>query len=605
MKYRILFCTGIVVSLLMCGCSSNRYETDAWNVVGKAVGNQKELAHFLEHYKQCGDKERYEAACFLVGNMPGKYSIAADNEVIEDVAVVKADSLIASLEYSFRLREKSAFLREYSFEQFLEYILPYRIAHEPLEYYWKWDCGEHFHPATFRDLKVVADSINASIKLELSPDNYKDLPKSYSTLLRDGYGKCDDRTVLLVMALRAAGIPAAYEFVPYWGSSNNGHSFASVILPDGGIYPLQNTDRKTGDGYLFRKTPKVYRIMYGMQGAVADRETVPELFRCGDIRDVTELHRIGFRDVDSQRGSDTNGPHYLSIFSPNGWIPVAESATLCFATVGTGTKKQKTDDVEALDLGDGIVYLPSFWHNGEVLPAGNLLIVSDDSIREIRPDTASCESVVLTRKYPLNSRIVNFAKLMLLGVFEGANKADFSDAEELLSIVVVPESKMQRVRIETGKAYRYVRYHRPNGTFSIAEFKLYDTDGGELAFRPMVCESVEDEEVVKNIYDSDPLTYCELGKVFGMWAGADLYRPRRIDYIGFAPRNDDNAVFPGNLYELFYWRNGWNSLGRQIADADSLVYGNVPKGALLWLRNLTKGREERPFTYQNGKQIWW
>ena len=121
----------------MCGCSSNRYETDAWNVVEKAVGNQKELTHFLEHYKQCGDKERYEAACFLVGNMSGKYSIAADNEVIEDVTLVKADSLIASLEYSFRLREESAFLKEYSFEQFLEYILPYRIAHEPLEYYEK------------------------------------------------------------------------------------------------------------------------------------------------------------------------------------------------------------------------------------------------------------------------------------------------------------------------------------------------------------------------------------------------------------------------------------------------------------------------------------
>ena len=27
--------------------------------------------------------------------------------------------------------------------------------------------------------------------------------------------------------------------------------------------------------------------------------------------------------------------------------------------------------------------------------------------------------------------------------------------------------------------------------------------------------------------------------------------------------------------------------------------------ALLWLRNLTKGREERPFTYENGRQIWW
>ena len=31
-------------------------------------------------------------------------------------------------------------------------------------------------------------------------------------------------------------------------------------------------------------------------------------------------------------------------------------------------------------------------------------------------------------------RIVDFSKLMIMGVFEGANKADFSDATELYKI---------------------------------------------------------------------------------------------------------------------------------------------------------------------------
>ncbi|MGL5918940.1 MAG: hypothetical protein ACRCZQ_00320, partial [Bacteroidales bacterium] len=48
-----------------------------------------------------------------------------------------------------------------------------------------------------------------------------------------------------------------------------------------------------------------------------------------------------------------------------------------------------------------------------------------------------------------------------------------------------------------------------------------------------------------------------------------------------------------NRYELFYWNNNkWSSLGQTIADSDSLIYENLPKGALLLLRNLTKGREE-------------
>ena len=58
-------------------------------------------------------------------------------------------------------------------------------------------------------------------------------------------------------------------------------------------------------------------------------------------------------------------------------------------------------------------------------------------------------------------------------------------------------------------------------------------------------------------------------------------------------------------YELFYWDDEWKGLGRQVAESDSLVYESVPCSALLWLHNYTRGKEERIFTYENGKQIWW
>lgn len=604
MNRKIFSWAGIILAIVMTACSSNKYESEAWSVAKNAVTNQSELINFLERYKQGGDEKKYEAACFLISNLPGKYSITEDNKVVKDIDAIKADSLTVSLEYSFLLREKSPYLELYSFEQFLEYILPYRIANEPLEYYWKWNCGSYFHPDTLSDIKETADVINASIKLELSPDNYKNVVQSYSSIIRSRTGKCDDRTTLLVMSLRAAGIPAAYEFVPYWGSSNNGHSFASVILPDGTIYPLQNTDKVTGDGYLFRKVPKIYRKMYSRQETLDDNESAPELFSYGDLTDVTVLHHTGFHNVNLLLGDDINSSYYLSVFSPNGWIPVAKSASLNFSNVGTGTRLEKTEHIEALDLGNGIVYLPSVWKNGGVLPVGNPLIVSDDTVCEIQPDVLHYEKVVLKRKYPLNYRIVNFAKLMLLGVFEGANKADFSDAEELLLITDLPESKMQQVKVESDKTYRYVRYRRPKGTFSIAEFKLYASNGMELDFCPMACEGVS-EEITNLVFDSDPLTYCQINKGVDMWVGADLHTPHRIGFIGFAPRNDDNSVVPDNRYELFYWQNGWNSLGSQISGCDSLVYDNVPQKSLLWLRNLTKGNEERPFMYRNGKQIWW
>ena len=92
-----------------------------------------------------------------------------------------------------------------------------------------------------------------------------------------------------------------------------------------------------------------------------------------------------------------------------------------------------------VDLGDGIVYLPTHWVNEEAIPIGSPIIVSEDSVREIKPDTKHLERVVCKRKFPLNMRIVDFSKLMIMGVFEGANKADFSDATELYKITKTPE----------------------------------------------------------------------------------------------------------------------------------------------------------------------
>jgi hypothetical protein len=71
------------------------------------------------------------------------------------------------------------------------------------------------------------------------------------------------------------------------------------------------------------------------------------------------------------------------------------------------------------------------------------------------------------------------------------------------------------------------------------------------------------------------------------------------------PEDESNNIFAGEHYELFYWNDGWVSLGRKKAESSVLTFTQVPEDALLWLRNLDKGLQERIFTYQGDKQIWW
>lgn len=68
---------------------------------------------------------------------------------------------------------------------------------------------------------------------------------------------------------------------------------------------------------------------------------------------------------------------------------------------------------------------------------------------------------------------------------------------------------------------------------------------------------------------------------------------------------EQSYLQPGAEYELFYWDDGWQSLGKKTATDRPLVFEDVPAGALYWLVADGSNREERPFSYDDGRQVWW
>ncbi len=71
--------------------------------------------------------------------------------------------------------------------------------------------------------------------------------------------------------------------------------------------------------------------------------------------------------------------------------------------------------------------------------------------------------------------------------------------------------------------------------------------------------------------------------------------------------NDGSTVFleKGEKYELFYWEDGWESFGTQTATEEPLRFKELPAKRLYWLVKEDSDEEERIFTYDNNKQIWW
>ena len=104
------------------------------------------------------------------------------------------------------------------------------------------------------------------------------------------------------------------------------------------------------------------------------------------------------------------------------------------------------------------------------------------------------------------------------------------------------------------------------------------------------------------LFDNDVSTSMNVpGK---SWVVLDLGKLYNITKIKYIYPSHLNFVEIGHEYELFFYVNGkWLTLGRKVADESYIEFDNVPKDALLLLRDLTKGKHERCFFYRDGKQV--
>lgn len=189
----------------------------------------------------------------------------------------------------------------------------------------------------------------------------------------------------------------------------------------------------------------------------------------------------------------------------------------------------------------------------------------------------------------------------LMGLrIEMSNDADFNMTDTIAVIQERPLPGYLDIHIDTTERKRYCRLLKDNRDFVyLAHLSFYDKDGQVITGKAIGPDSTAFQDISLD----DPVRFGTIKQ----WMGLDFEKPVCVSRIRFLPRNDANGIFPGNEYELFYYDfpGGWKSLGIQNPIKDELDYTNVPSNALLWLRNLTTGLEERIFTYRNGRIIFW
>lgn len=612
----------VTICIFIEGCTFNQ---NLERVLQKAASNRVELEKVLEHYKN--DKKKNKAARFLIENMAECHTTVAplidslkvlkrmitehgidtdwadsvDNEwkgksygkprIIYDIEVITAQYLIENIDMAFEIWEKQPWVKHYSFDEFCRYILPYRIGDEPLEnwrgMYYKKYAQKVDSIYSGGDIVKKIQAVRTIFKDEGFSWNDK-LPEmphlGASYLFNHRLGGCLESCDFSVYLLRALGIPVVTDSYLMSPHTTGGHFWTVVRDTTGLLIPfwLMETEvvRGGSDG---RAKGKVYREEFG-----------------GELRDVTADYFGKNRAKVNVVCPSNVDKIYLCVFSKGEYYPVAEENRI-------GNK------VTFKNVEPNIRFLPMYCNtdNGLLDFAGNAFCV-DSTGKTMRyiPDTLNLQKATLTRKYPyhyhLKERIIRLAGTL----WEGSTHRDFRNVFPMFTLPNTFKINRQRVQAESDAKVRYIRWNAVPSAFNvhIAELEFYDAKNGKpIPYQIIeIPEALNTKHIPQNINDGDVLSYYQAKEDGPQTLIFDLGDHYQLKGMLYVPRNDDNYVSPNEEYELFYHNGieGWKSLGKQTATSDSLIYDNIPSNAMLWLRNLTKGREEQQFILgKKGEQL--
>lgn len=605
---------------LLCGCTSVSPLEEALRLSGD---NRVHLEQVLRHYARCpADSLKYRAARFLIENMPGhgwyegaeldKFrhwvdsvyagmdfaSLATLHEAClqwpemleqatfhEDVEHLDSTFLITHIDSTFSGAARRPWLRTITFEQFCEYVLPYRVGHErprllyPLQdSLFRADMEEMLGYDDFReDVQRVFNRRNSSIPLQ---NNMSFFYNGHA--INPYFTNCVDFASFYQWQAYLLMCPLATDLAPAHPHRNDRHCWSVII----------DNAQRNGFGlidYISDKQAKVYRRTFIRQPvpvpADACKECVPPFFREVFYRDVTSCYKLT-SDLSIRPMFPVSAANaYLCVFNDLDWKPVAwtplEKGMFYFPNAGRG-----------------VVYLPVVFQENKTVPISYPFILHlTGEVQMLCPDTGRLTKLCLKRKYPLSYESGIFNEKFVGAVIEASDDCLFRSGDNLGVFKEISLQQWTSVRVTSSRPYRYWRI-RSSASFRLSECLLYDLSGKRVEYL-----DASDRNNTMT-FDGDPLSsvHGNVSKPFVI----DLGEAKALSAIECLLRNDGNDVWQGHWYELLYHDGtDWCSLGVKEALEQWVEFDGVPGNALLWLRDLTTGQEERIFTVTDNQVHFW
>lgn len=634
--------------LLLASCDTGRRELR--QALRAAGDNRPELESVLGHYgRRDADSLKLRAAEYLIRYMPLHRSYDTKIEAMYDridsmipcyansdslmdamtalyadfkpqikvgfdIRTISAEFLIRNIEQAFDLWRNKPWAKHLNFDEFCEYLLPYKCADmQPLTD-WRTELAGKYngelgrHPSElWRDNpRIAAYDVNKElykIKHSYTADANPCPIFRATTITSLPKGTCTETSIATALIMRSKGIPVSIDFTPNWPTRPRSHYWMTVVnhrhqdeLFTG--YAPEGNESYFADRPLCKVFRMTYRPNPEVQRILAKDGWIPRSLPCLFARDITEKYtKADTIECPMYDLPEAGRTVYLAVFDNQDWVPV------CWG-------RRHRDKARFEKVGRNIFYMPVIYDDlRKMHPAGDpFFLKCDGTMQFIRPDSLDRQTIRVARKYGIYETVnrANKQGSLMGGAVEAADNPQFRDARTVLELPSDTLVLAGTESVASDAPFRYWQIHSTTGWWcDIAELQFFD---GEEKLHARLFSDVTDEKSkarVLMIDDDDPLTFAPMREP-NIRIGFDFGRPVNVSKIVWFRRSDGNNIYPGYEYTLYSWDGGkWATVSRQRAGNQTwLEFRDIPNGALLLLVCDTKGIENRPFTHHNGNIMW-
>lgn len=568
------------------------------------------LRHYIGyHYSDKNDSLKRNAANFLLNNIAYKSALTTNGSVITDISLISAEDLITNIDYAFKAWDLP-WAKDYSFENFCEFILPYRVYNEPFSPWRKnlynhlyhiLDSTQNKNGQALRKADVVR-IVNDFIAFKFTFDESSVRPvMSVNDELMQMNGNCQKRYLLVVSALRSVGIACGLDFTPLGLCWHAGHDWTFYLTDNNDFTPFNGGEIYGKDVSNFPTEKKVpiapgsativYRKYFSINQndpSITDKN-FQAFYDDLTFRNVSNYYVQNKTSLSFKIKKDIKKIYLFGFGIDKNIIPLSVSEVT-------------RDSARFSFLGYPNVYVMGYYSSDTLCIMDYPFFVwGNKGYNFLKPSVDKKVTGKIIRKFPKSWNESIFSGEMLHAEIQLSSDSTFKRATKVYKIKYVPQVVIDTcVKLDLD-AYKFIKYKSFSTTgIHLSSFNFYQSDSSSLIksyFAPNDSSMLNllDNNIRTN-FNTDSLT--EL--TFSLKRITDLNSCFRLELFY---RNSFNTIEKGQKYELFFFENGWKHYSFEEASNNWLMLKNMPSNSLWLIRRISKDKEHRIFVLdENGNQ---